>query len=178
MMYFAGVVENNFDSVLRRGLVWEPKCRFFDERYLRQHYPDHELNGVFPKKPEMKARLTSGSRVAAAIQIQHTFEMDHNTDGCEAIIENYAALGGDGGLTEDTLRDCCGLQKRTKGKEYPLAQLASAASGIDVAPSGLGRVAAALRTRLLDDGRDSMTWYAFNKFRLPEGSPPIDRNEV
>ena len=30
MMYFHGVTLDNFDSVLRRSLVWEVKCRFFN----------------------------------------------------------------------------------------------------------------------------------------------------
>jgi len=44
LIRFVGVTEENFNSILRRALVWKPKARFYDAAYLQKHYPDHELD--------------------------------------------------------------------------------------------------------------------------------------
>ena len=49
MLSFQGVTEDNFESILRRSLVWTPHARFMDKTYLENHYPDSHLDGIFPK---------------------------------------------------------------------------------------------------------------------------------
>jgi hypothetical protein len=114
MIRFNGVTEANFNSILRRSFVWKPKARFFDGTYLSKHYPDCELDGVFPKRPDLKQFLSSGPAVAAGLKIQHGFELKHSPENCRQLIEDYAALGGDDGLTEDKMRFACGLKPRDR----------------------------------------------------------------
>ena len=114
IMKFMGVSEENFLSILRRALVWWPKARFIDGEYLEKHVPEHELDGVFPKDPSLKVFLESGPAVAAGLRIQHAFETKHRKKDCEAIIEGYAYLGGDLGITEAKMRQACGLRPRVR----------------------------------------------------------------
>lgn len=60
----------------------------------------------------MKQFLTSGPAILAALQIQNAFEMQYTKDDCERMIENYAYWGGDAGLTEEVMRDACGMPQR------------------------------------------------------------------
>ena len=83
------------------------KARFEDPHVLQGAYSDIFKDGGFPKDPDLQAFLTSGPAVAAGLQIQHAFEMKFNKDDCVNIIENYVSFGGDGGLTEDTMRAAC-----------------------------------------------------------------------
>jgi len=48
-----------------------------------------------------------------ALRIQHGFELKHNREECHQLIEDWAALGGDGGLTEKVMREACGLKPST-----------------------------------------------------------------
>ena len=57
---FYTVTEANFASILRRSFVWKPKARFLDPIYLRDHYPNHAADGVFPKNPKLRDFLVSG----------------------------------------------------------------------------------------------------------------------
>ena len=84
---FAGVTESNFPSILRRSLIWKPRARFLDAAYLRDHYPNHEQDGVFAKNPKLREFLVSGPACAAGIRIQHGFECTHSREDCEALIE-------------------------------------------------------------------------------------------
>jgi hypothetical protein len=56
----------------------------------------------------LKNFLVSGPAIAAGLKIQVGVEKQHSKDDCVALIEQYAALGGDSGLTEDTMRVACG----------------------------------------------------------------------
>ena len=56
----------------------------------------------------------SGPAIAAGLQMQHAFEATHGEQDCRDIIENYAHWGKDHGLTEDTMREACGLAPRDK----------------------------------------------------------------
>ena len=48
MLYFAGVTEANFNSILRRALVFEIQARFVDAAVLREsNFHDHEDHGFF-----------------------------------------------------------------------------------------------------------------------------------
>jgi hypothetical protein len=46
--------------------------------------------------------------------IQHAFELVHDRNACRALIEDYAANGGDQSLTEDFLRQACNMKARTR----------------------------------------------------------------
>ena len=69
-------------------------------------------DGIFPKDPDLKQFLTSGPAILAALQIQNAFEMKYGKDECERLIEDYAYWGGDQGLTEQTMREACGMPPR------------------------------------------------------------------
>jgi hypothetical protein len=134
LMRFGGVTELNFQSILRRSFVWKPKARFLDAKYLDNHYPNHAADGVFAKKPMLKKFLGSGVACAAGLRMQHGFEHKHSAEDCRNRIESYAALGGDGCLTEDSMRLACGLQPRDRTKEVaPGAAALSVASQVSEA---------------------------------------------
>ena len=110
LLTFAGVTEANFNSILRRALVFEVQARFVDPEVLRaSQFYDHEEHGFFPSDPTLQDFVTSGPAIAAAIRIQHGFETQHNAEACRTLIEQYSARGGDEGLTEETMRKSCGL---------------------------------------------------------------------
>ena len=121
MFCFDDVDKRNFNAILRRSLVWRVKARFEDPHVLQGAYSDISKDGVFPKDPDLQAFLTSGPAVAACLQIQHAFEMKFNKDDCINIIENYVSFGGDGGLTEDTMRAACKLPARDRREARSLA---------------------------------------------------------
>ena len=79
---------------------------------------------MFPKDPDLGDFLRSSAAVAAGLQLQHAFEAEHTKKECEEMIEQYAAMGGDGGLTEATMREACCLPP----KDYRLAATRTAES--------------------------------------------------
>lgn len=78
----------------------------------RGAYADVWKDGVFPKDPDLKQFLMSGPAILAALQIQNAFEMQYSKADCERLIEDYAYWGGDRGLTEQTMREACGMPPR------------------------------------------------------------------
>ena len=127
LMRFRGVTEKNFPSILRRSLVWKPKARFADPEFLARHYPDHERDGIFKKDPTLKHKLQSGPYIAAGLRLQHGFESKTSKQQCIDNLEKYAALGGDGGLTEDSMRLACGLKARERQQNQTLMDVGIAA---------------------------------------------------
>lgn len=103
------VDKSNFNAVLCRSLDWRVKARVEDPQVLESASADIEKDGVFLKDPDLQAFLTSGPAVAAGLQMQHLFEMQYNKEHCVDLIENYVSWGGDGCLTEDTVRSACRL---------------------------------------------------------------------
>ena len=77
--------------------MWEPKSRFFDGSILQEHCA--EVLGLGPCG-------CGGCQDPACFQGMHT------ASEYELLIETYATLGGDGGLTERTLRLACGLASK------------------------------------------------------------------
>jgi hypothetical protein len=108
LLRFSGVTESNFPSILRRSFVWKPKARLLDPTYLQAHYPEHEKDGVFAKNAKLRDFLVSGPAIAAGLCLQHGIELKFARDQCCQMIEDYAALGGDGGLTVTSMRMACG----------------------------------------------------------------------
>lgn len=113
MFVIEGVDEKNFNAIFRRGFLYRMKARFEDPHVLAAAYPDIHKDGVFPKDPDLQAFLTSPPAVAAGLQLQHSFEMEHSKDQCINMIEEYV-LGGDGGFTEDVLRAACKLPPKDR----------------------------------------------------------------
>jgi len=93
LLTFAGVSERNFQSILRRSLVWKAKGRFVDAQFLEKHYPDSELDGIFPCDETLKRFLISRPAIAAAIRVQYGFESFHDRAACVSIIEDYVVRG-------------------------------------------------------------------------------------
>ena len=75
-------------------------------------YDDISKDGIFPKDSSLKEFLVSGPAVLAALQMQIAFERKHSKAECEQMIEDYAYWGGDKGLTEQTMREACGMPLR------------------------------------------------------------------
>ena len=112
MFQFQQVSKKDFNAILRRSFVWRVVARFEDPRAVEGAYEDMWRDGVFPKDPDLKQFLVSGPAILAALQIQNAFEMRFNKEECERLIEDYAYWGGDRGLTEDTMREACGMPPR------------------------------------------------------------------
>ena len=144
LMRFGGVTEVNFQSILRRSFVWKPKAKFLDAKYLDAHYHNHAADGVFAKKPLLNKNLNSGPASAAGIRLQHGFETLHSPIECRNCIEAYAALGGDDGLTEDSMRMACGLKARDRRN--------------DVAP-GAAALVAVSQPEEVDGDRSGLQWH-------------------
>ena len=118
MIKFTGVSEKNFYSALRRGLVWEPKARFIEGNIIDNHYPDAHQDGYFRKDDGLKDFLRSDPCIAAALRLQHAFEVSESAESCRNMIEAYASKP----LTEDRMREACGLKARKRTAE-PQADL-------------------------------------------------------
>eukprot|EP00439_Symbiodinium_sp_Y106_P048856 s193_g6.t1 len=110
MMAFVGVSNHNFNSLFRRSFAWKAKARFVHRKFLTK-YPEHEKDGIFEADPSLNKFLTTSQASVAGLKLQWAFEMDFNKDDCYQLIENYCN-GGDGCLTEDVMRDACGLPVR------------------------------------------------------------------
>jgi hypothetical protein len=180
IMRFCGVTNGNFNSILRRSLVWKPKARFLNRAYLQEHYPDSGKDGIFPADSELKQFLTSGPAILAGLRLQHGFEYRHGSDECRAIIEQYAALGGDMGLTEDVMRSACGLALRSRsGDERPEhGNLLPTESQDDVRAEGshgLDVVMSEIIKRTIASGRDNVSWCYFRQWKMPDGAPNMDK---
>ena len=114
MFEFQQVSPKDFNAILRRSFVWRAVARFEDPRAVAGGYDDMWRDGVFPKDPDLKQFLISGPAILASLQIQNAFEMKFNKEDCERLIEDYAYWGGDRGLTEDTMREACGMPPRDR----------------------------------------------------------------
>ena len=64
MFKFAEVGTRDFNSILRRSLVWRAKARFEDKQAIDAAYEDIAKDGVFPKDPSLPAFVTSGPAIS------------------------------------------------------------------------------------------------------------------
>ena len=108
-MKFSGVVEDTFDSIMRRGWVMVFRARFADASVLRAQFPDGLPPGVFARDPDLKHFLKSDPACGATLQLLRGFWLHNSKAQCQDIIEHYAARGGDDGVTRKSLRFACGL---------------------------------------------------------------------
>ena len=110
MMNFAGVSVSNFNSMFRRGFVWKAKARFIHQKFLC-NYLDHEKDGIFAADPSLNKFLATSQASVAGLRIQWAFERMHGRDACYQFIEDYCN-GEDNYITEDVMRQACGLPVR------------------------------------------------------------------
>ena len=89
--------------------MWRAKSRFEDVQALAACPEDMSKYGCFPKDPDLADVLHSGPAVAAALQLQHAFEMELSKEDCIQMIEDYAVWNGDEGLTQQIMREACNL---------------------------------------------------------------------
>lgn len=180
MFTIEGVNQKNFNSIMRRSLVWRCKARFEDPHVIDAAYPDISKDGVFRKDPDLEAFLTSGPAVAAALQMQHAFEMEYSKEECVRMIEEFVTWGGDFGLTEATMRKACSLPPRDV-----TAATTRAAAVIDVEEPDEDKEEdakwAALRAGvfefLLGKKKLQATSSMFIHFRCPQG-PNVSKAQI
>ena len=110
-MSFRNVKERNFNSILRRCLVWIPKALFVDADCLAD-YQDAPSDGIFPIDPTLRSFLESGPAIAASLRMQHGFETTHSREDCYKVIDDCATAGP----TEHKMREACGLQPSQAGE--------------------------------------------------------------
>ena len=183
---FWSVSERNFYAVLRRSFCWEPKARFFDRTYLEERYPDAALDGIFPSDPTLKDKLRSGPCVAAALRLQHGFELKHGPEDCRNLIEGWASLGRDGGFTERTMRQACGLPHRALKAETTEAHAINAMAKPPSQPEGEGApdedpldaILATIIHDLLRKNRNGLTPSMFAYLSLPAGFSSMSKDDL
>ena len=108
---FRAATEANFNSVERRSLVVELRGQFVTEGEIQAAFPQggNEAEGIFVKDPTLKDFLTSSGAVAAFLRLLEGFLKTRSQATCRALIEDYAVMGGDRGLTRQVMRLACGL---------------------------------------------------------------------
>jgi hypothetical protein len=176
LMHFSGVNATNFNSILRRALVWKPKARFLNPKFL-VHYPDHEVDGFFREDPTLGRFLSSSQASLAGMRLQHGFETKHSKDECYQLIEEYATGGGDEYLTEDSMRLACGLPLRQRHAEPEalIAQFGAEPGSQADKDDGVGpwqTLRDVLVKFMLDGHKESITYYEFKKIQLPDRNMP------
>ena len=130
---FAGVTEDTFHSIFRRSLVIEYKARFYTEQHVLEHHSSIAAAaalGVFPRDPTLKDFLKSGPCVVASLRLLLGWMAEKTEQQRRETIENYAVHGGDGGLTEATMRAACGLSLQ----DVETAHAAVTPGGMPAAP--------------------------------------------
>ena len=183
IMKFLGVGNNAFNSMFRRSLVWKAKARFIHKKFLAA-YEDHEKDGIFEADPSLNKFLATSQASIAGLRLQWAFERDNNKEDCYQLIENYCN-GGDSYLTEDVMRNACGLpvRQRQLQVEEGLANLLDADAQSeaeredkDVAWDSLRRH---LLQQMLERDMDVMSFYEFKKIPLKQDEHPnLSRSDL
>ena len=170
LMRFAGVTEKNFDSIFRRSCVWLPQARFIEESIIKNKFTDANAAGYFRKDDSLKKFLSSGPCVAAALRLQHGFEVQHSRETCKDLIEAYATQP----LTEDAMREACGLpRKRRSGPdgELTIPVDSSSQESKNDTDQKFVNVAEAIRDECLQKGKTIFTKGMFKYLKLPTEHP-------
>ncbi|CAJ1459066.1 unnamed protein product, partial [Effrenium voratum] len=137
----------------------------------KRDFNDISKDGIFTKDPTLKDFLMSGPAIAAGLQMQHAFEATHREQDCRDIIENYAHWGKDHGLTEDTMREACGLAPRDKRE---MSSRAAAVISVEAEAEDLTGVDVWekmhewLVKHCLDSARFDFSTKMFNRMRIPD----------
>ena len=141
--------------------------------------PRHAASPLRARRPEYS--VTTEGWIWSTVG----FEAVHSRQQCVDLIEDYAALGGDGGVTEDVMRLSCGMRTRNRTDDTVpgMAALTMATSQPEDAPEGAVQpqdpgceLAAFIMQRCLDEARDSVSigWFKYVR-GLPPSTPNIDR---
>jgi hypothetical protein len=123
MLRFSGVTEENVNSILRRTLVIRYKGLFLDRAYLQANLPDGAARGVFPKDPTLKDFLRDKPACLVTLRLIWQYAQSHSAEECRVCLEDYVMGGGDGGLTEASVRSACGLKMRDAGEDLREVQV-------------------------------------------------------
>ena len=74
LLEFEGITEHNIESICRRFAIIKIQARFFDAKYLAQHFKSPEKYGVFARDPDAKDFLQSGLGRLAGDRMHLAFE--------------------------------------------------------------------------------------------------------
>ena len=156
--------------------MWKAKARFVHAKFLR-HYPDHEKDGIFEADPSLSKFLATSQASIAGLKLQCAFEMDHNKQDCYQLVEDYCN-GGDGHLTEDIMREACGLPVRVRqiqeeeGLGNVLAAGQDSAEEQEERESEWVNLRNHVTTYMLDKELDVLTYHEFKKMTFKIGEHP------
>ncbi|CAE7674583.1 unnamed protein product [Symbiodinium sp. CCMP2592] len=176
VMAFLGVTNGNFNSMFRRSFVWKAKARFVHGKFLR-HYPDHEKDGIVEADPSLSKFLSTSQASIAGLKLQWAFEVDHSMEDCYQLIEDYCN-GGDGRLTEDIMRDACGLPVRVRQEQEEeglgnvMAAGKDSADERDEKDQEWTNLRNYLTTYMLEKELDVMTFHEFKKMNFKPDQHP------
>lgn len=176
MPRFAGITAANFNSIFRRGLLWQAKARFHPPHVLATLHADHELDGHFAADPSLKQFLSSLPSAAAGLRLQHAFEAVTGKQDCLDLIENYVS-GGDESLTEDKLRTACGLPVRDRSKDTGnagavLLHIPEPEEDKEIEESKWSHLRNILVSDMLDRCVSSITLFEFQHMKLESSEVP------
>ncbi len=112
--------------------------------------------------------------------MQHAFEVLHSRETCREKIENYANLGGDQGLTEDAMRQACGLPPRNRTQDLHAVPAGMINIGSQEEQGQkkheLEPVADMIMELCLAEQIDAYTLGKFTYKKLPAGTPNMERD--
>ena len=120
----------------------------------------------------------SGPAILAALQLQHAFESTYSRQDCIDMIEHWAYGGGDGGLTEQVVRQSCGLPPRDLRQQISCADAVvrvGANTQVDIddlEDEVWSRARTHFMTVLLKDTRCDLTKHMFDRMKIPRGCAP------
>ena len=98
----------------------------FAEKDMSQH-------GVFARDTDAPEYMTNKQGILAGLQIQHTFEEEHDEADCRRIIDEYTRCGKDGGVIVKHIREACGLPAEAPTSGGGVGHLLSTSQEIDAA---------------------------------------------
>ncbi|CAE7651585.1 unnamed protein product, partial [Symbiodinium necroappetens] len=109
---FAGVTEENINSIMRRTAVCRYKATFVDEARIKGREVQAAASGIFPRDPTLKDFLRDKPACLVTLRCIWNYARGRTAAECRAVLENYVVHGGDRGLTAAAVRSSCGLSVR------------------------------------------------------------------
>ena len=86
IFHLVGVSPQSFNSMARRVLFFKVLTRFSELiAVIKETYPDHETDGIFEADATLATFVKSGPAIAAALRLQHGFELKHGRDACPSL---------------------------------------------------------------------------------------------
>ncbi len=155
---FVGVTDMSFNSIMRRSWVCCLKGKFVSKSVL-DGIPDASERGIFLRDPSLKDFLKSGPAARATLAIIHGFLAENNKHACEKLIEDYVN-GGDGGVTEKTMRFATGVKESTEANpatEGPFSHPAASFDPVAAETTALQSLSDELAALALEHDAESLT---------------------